>query len=64
MNHFPNFWVKIPKFDNYQPPLSMGILSPLEIFTKHGDKIIFKGSILSPFKKYVNGDLIPIKNLT
>ena len=22
MNHFPNFWVKIPKFDIYQPPLS------------------------------------------
>ena len=21
MNHFPNFWVKIPKFDNYQPPI-------------------------------------------
>ena len=20
MNHFPNFWVKIPKFDNYHPP--------------------------------------------
>ena len=21
MNHFPRYWVKIPKFDNYQPPL-------------------------------------------
>ena len=20
MNHFPNFWVKILKFDNYHPP--------------------------------------------
>ena len=23
MNHFPNFWVKIPKFDNYHPPLAV-----------------------------------------
>ena len=20
MNHFPRYWVKIPKFDNYHPP--------------------------------------------
>ena len=43
--------------------MSIGILSPLEIFTKLGDKIIFKDSILSPFKKYFNGDLVPIRNI-
>ena len=42
--------------------LSMGILSPSGIFTRHGDKIIFKVSILSPFKKHLNGDLVPIRN--
>ena len=41
----------------------MGILSPSEIFTRHGDKIILKVSILSPFKKHVNGDLVPIRNI-
>merc|ERR1712035_209583 len=43
--------------------ISMGILSPSEIFARHGDKIIFKVSILSPFKKHVNGDLVPIRNI-
>ena len=41
----------------------MGILSPTKIFTKHGDKIIFKNSILSPSKIYDNGDLVSIKNI-
>ena len=22
MNHFPRYWVKIPKFDNYHPPIN------------------------------------------
>ena len=30
MNHFPNFWVKIHKFDNYHPPLIKALL--LNIF--------------------------------
>ena len=40
----------------------MGILSPSEIFTKHGDKMIFKNPILSPSKIYDNGDLVSIRN--
>ena len=32
----------------------MGILSPSKIFTKHGDKMIFKNPILSPSKIYDN----------
>ena len=43
--------------------ITMGILSPSEIFTRHGDKIIFKVSILSTFKKHLNGDLVPITNI-
>ena len=38
----------------------MGILSPSEIFTKHGDKMIFKNPILSPSKLFDNGDLVSI----
>ena len=41
----------------------MGILSPSKIFTKHEDKMIFLIHILSPFKKYDNGDLVSIKNI-
>ena len=41
----------------------MGILSPSEIFTKHGDKIIFKNPILSQSKLYDNGGLVSIKNI-
>ena len=43
--------------------MSMGILSPSEIFTKHGDKMIFKNPIFSPSIKYDNGDLVFIKNI-
>ena len=34
MNHFPNFWVKIPKFDNYHPPTPSVVLNdyPLQIY--------------------------------
>ena len=41
----------------------MGILSPSDIFRKHGDKIIFKNPILSPYKIYDNGDLVSIRNI-
>ena len=41
----------------------MGILSPSEIFTEHGDKMIFKNPILSPSKLYDKGDLGSIKNI-
>ena len=41
----------------------MGILSPSKIFTKHGDKIIFKNPILSQSKLYDNGGLVSIKNI-
>ena len=41
----------------------MRILSPSEIFTKHGDKMIFKVFILSPSTKHVNRDLVPIRNI-
>merc|ERR1712131_522692 len=41
----------------------MGILSPSEIFTKHGDKMIFKNPLLSPSKLFDNGDLVSIKNI-
>ena len=44
--------------------ISIGILSQSEIFTKHGEKIISKVSILSPFIKYLNGDLVPFKIFT
>ena len=43
--------------------ISIGILSQSEIFTKHGEKIISKVSILSPFIKYLNGDLVPFRNI-
>ena len=39
------------------------ILSPSKIFTKHGDKIIFKNPILSQSKLYDNGGLVSFKNI-
>ena len=42
---------------------TMGILSSSKIFTKHGDKMIFKNPILSPSKLYDNGDLVSIKTI-
>ena len=41
----------------------IGILSLKEIFTKHGDKMIFKNPILSQSKLYDNGGLVSIKNI-
>ena len=43
--------------------MTMGILSPSEIFIKNGDKMIFKTFVLSPLKKYDNGDLVSIRNI-
>merc|ERR1711973_941337 len=47
----------------HQNYMIMGILSPSEIFSKYGDKIIFKNPILSPSKIYDNRDLVSIKNI-
>ena len=47
----------------HQKYMIMGILSPSKIFTKHGDKMIFKNPILSPSKLYDNGDLVSIRNI-
>ena len=41
--------------------MAMGILSPSKLFTKHGDKMIFKIIMLSPLQKHDNGDLVSIK---
>ena len=43
--------------------MTMGILTQSSILTKHGDKMIFKITNLSPFKKHSNEDLVSIKNI-
>ena len=47
----------------HQKYMIMGILSPSDIFRKHGDKMIFKNPIFSPYKIYDNGDLVSIRNI-
>ena len=35
MNHFPRYWVKIQKFDNYHPPYQLlEVISLVQLFSK------------------------------
>ena len=43
---------------------TMGILSSSKIFTKHGDKMIFKSTMLSPLKNMAMGTLSPSQIFT
>ena len=43
---------------------TMGILSSSKIFTKHGDKMIFKSTMLSPLKNMAMGTLSPSELFT